>query len=344
VKVWSRVARLASRFASNAVILLYHRVADVQPDPWSLAVSPRHFDEHLEVIRRRYHPLPLEGLVVQLEQGKVQRGSVAITFDDGYADNLLEAKPLLERHDCPATVFLTSGAIDADREFWWDELERILLAPGVLPPVLEVTSNGTTRLWNLEGGQVYSEQAAREHTSWRAGHSAPTPRHALYESLWKLLHASPPEERERLLSVVRAWAGSGSHCRPSHRTLSSGQASALVQGGLVRAGAHTISHAALSSLPLERQRTEIAGSKARIEEVVEHSVASFSYPFGRPEDYTAESVALVREAGFTSACSNARGVVHRSADRYQLPRVYVSDWDGETFGAALAGALTAARR
>ena len=62
-----------------------------------------------------------------------------ITFDDGYADVLHHAKPLLERHSVPATVFVATGAIGQRREFWWDELGGLFLQPGTLPEELELT-------------------------------------------------------------------------------------------------------------------------------------------------------------------------------------------------------------
>src|SRR6266849_9213569 len=112
------------RFRSRSVILLYHRIASVQPDPWSLCVTPRHFAEHLDVLRK-YRRTRLDQL--QPSGWSVDRElSVAITFDDGYADNFLVAQPKLRQYDTPATFFIATGCIDADREFWWDELERIV--------------------------------------------------------------------------------------------------------------------------------------------------------------------------------------------------------------------------
>ncbi len=109
---------------SRSVILMYHRIATVRPDPWSLCVSPEHFAEHL-VVLQNYRRTRLDQLI---PGGWSLRGgvSVAITFDDGYADNFHNAAPLLRRYDTPATFFITTGYIGDSREFWWDELERIV--------------------------------------------------------------------------------------------------------------------------------------------------------------------------------------------------------------------------
>jgi peptidoglycan/xylan/chitin deacetylase (PgdA/CDA1 family) len=58
-------------------------------------------------------------------QGALPAGAVAVTFDDGYADNLANAAPLLVEFGVPATMFLSTGAIVNGCEFWWDDLERI---------------------------------------------------------------------------------------------------------------------------------------------------------------------------------------------------------------------------
>src|SRR5258707_784388 len=105
--------RLRDRLRGRRVVLLYHRIARIERDPWSLCVTPEHFAEHLDVLRawRR----------VRLDQIGSGRLSVAITFDDGYADNLHEAARLLIRSDTPATFFLATGYLGGAREFWWDE-------------------------------------------------------------------------------------------------------------------------------------------------------------------------------------------------------------------------------
>src|SRR4030095_8520096 len=91
-------------FGARALILMYHRVAELRNDPYLLAVQPNHFSDHLEVIRRHCFPIKLQQLVKALANGRIPKRAVVITFDDGYADNLLNAKPLLERYGTPDTV------------------------------------------------------------------------------------------------------------------------------------------------------------------------------------------------------------------------------------------------
>ena len=160
------VRSLRNRLMPGGLILLYHRVAEVQSDPWSLSVTPRHFAEQLEVLRKVGRPVRLCHLVKNLGEGKSR--PLVVTFDDGYADNLHNAKPLLERYEIPATIFLTTGCIGQDREFWWDELDRLLLQPRTLPKALHLNIDGSTQDWDLGEAADYGEDTARHYRTWIA--------------------------------------------------------------------------------------------------------------------------------------------------------------------------------
>jgi GT2 family glycosyltransferase/peptidoglycan/xylan/chitin deacetylase (PgdA/CDA1 family)/glycosyltransferase involved in cell wall biosynthesis len=111
---------------ADAVILAYHRVADERPDPWSLCVTPARFVEQMAVLREQGEVISLTTFMRRLHEGAIQRRSIVVTFDDGYADNLHVARPVLEHFRIPATVFVASGYIGDTHGFWWDELLRIL--------------------------------------------------------------------------------------------------------------------------------------------------------------------------------------------------------------------------
>src|SRR5215217_4356416 len=157
---------LKRRLTSPAIILMYHRVTELANDPHLLAVTPAHFDEQLAAIRAHGIPLRLQELVESLRQGRTPRRAVIVTFDDGYADNLHQAKPLLERHRVPATFFLTAGQVGQAREFWWDELDRLLLQPGALPAVLRLSVNGSVREWRVDEASTYTDEEYQRDRTW----------------------------------------------------------------------------------------------------------------------------------------------------------------------------------
>lgn len=322
--------RLHRRFAPRALILGYHRIVDLASDPHAICVTPARFAEHLEILRKRYRPIRLRDLVQALRCGRVPRRAVVITFDDGYADNFYEAKPLLERYEIPATIFVTTGYLGKTREFWWDELERIFLQPGTLPDRLCVTVSGRSYQWDLKEAAHYSEEAFRVYAwwSWR-DKRFPTGRHRLFRDMFQLLQPLPEEERGRAIANVASWAGIDSVVRATHRPLTADEVVRLADGQLVEMGSHTVTHPLLSELSTASQREEIQTSKGFLEELIGCSITSFAYPFGA--SHGSETAALVREAGFESACSISHEAVFRDTDRFHLPRVHVGNWDGKVF-------------
>ena len=328
--------RVRNQFAPGGLVLLYHRVAEVPSDPFNLCVTPRHFAEHLEVLKKYTHPVPLQQLVKTSQQGNSPNWSVAITFDDGYADNLYNAKPLLEKYEIPATVFVATGNLEHEREFWWDELDRLLLQPGKLPQILRLNINGSNYEWDLGEAAEYSEDTYQRNCTWSWGdpeEADPSPRQSVYRELYLLLRPLPLEECQKLLEQLRIWSGADSTNRSTHRSLSPEEVSTLEQGSLIEVGAHTVNHPFLSSLSLSQQKYELQQSKTRLEEILEHPVNTFAYPYG---DYVPETTTLAREVGFVCACSTYPKKVRRNPDYFEFPRFGVEDWDGEEFAKQLS--------
>jgi peptidoglycan/xylan/chitin deacetylase (PgdA/CDA1 family) len=305
-------------------------------DPQLLCVSPKNFAEQLDVLQKNYKPMRLQHLTQTFQDRFVPRRMVAVTFDDGYADNLYKAKPLLEHYEVPATVFVTTGYVGGRREFLWDELDRLLLQPGTLPEKLNLEINGKMHEWDLGSAAHYSKDVYQYHRSWNILDGANSgPRQNLYGSLCALLNSLPTEEIQRVLGDLRIWANTGPMGRLSHRILMDEEVSQLDASDFVEVGSHTVSHPNLSTLPVNIQQTEIKKSKQHLEDIVGHPVTTFSYPYGSQADYTAKTVKVVQESGFTCACSNFADVVWRGSDRFQLPRILVRNWDGDEFAAQL---------
>jgi peptidoglycan/xylan/chitin deacetylase (PgdA/CDA1 family) len=298
----------------GALILGYHRVADAPWDPYGLCVTPRHFAEQLEVLRKHAHLISLRQLASTLWDGTLPRRAVILTFDDGYADNLYQAKPLLEHYQIPATVFVTTGYMG--REFWWDELARFLLPSQTLPARLRLPVAGVTYEWEL--GDAASRVPVED---------AVAPRQRLLLSLYRLLRPLGQEERQKAMDQLRDWAGSDSKSDPLHPALAADEVVQLARGGLLQVGAHTVTHPVLATLAPASQRSEIQGSKTCLEGLLGQEVTTFSYPNGSAPDC---SVGIVRESGFTCACGSSTDIAWYGSDRFQLPRFWAQDWDGVT--------------
>jgi len=310
---WPRATKLrrlgrvaARRVLPGSLVLLYHRVALRERDPWRMCTSPRNFAEHLEVLRGRVCRL------AELPESP-PAGRVVLSFDDGYADVLLAARPLLERHDAPATVFVATGGPRDGCPFWWDELEGLLGGPTALPERLELRVGGRRHRFELGGA------GARER---------------LRLALHRLLGDLDGDERRERLEELRAWAGVAHPVATSDRTLDRDDLGRLAAGGLVEIGAHTVSHPRLPALDLAAQEREIRESRDFLAEVLGARVTSFAYPHGLHRTATRR---IVREAGFARACTSAPGVVRSWTDPLRVPRVEAPDCGGEAFARWLHG-------
>lgn len=324
--------KVRNRLSPGALILLYHRIAELPTDPQLLSVSPKNFAEQLSVIKQLGVPVSLGSLSGELSRRKVTPKSIVITFDDGAADNLWEAKPLLEKHEIPATVFISTGYVKTGREYWWDELDRLILQPGELPPELQLNVAGKSFDWKLANNSNYTDADFSAHKTWDVSHAAePTARQSLYRSLINFLYPLPAAERVAALDKLQEWVGNSAGTRESHRALTENEIVELAAGGLVEVGAHTVTHSVLANLPAAEQRYEIQQSKTDLENVLGRPVESFAYPFGTLSDYNDTTVQLVKELGFKYACSNFKDMVQPGADLFQLPRQIVRNWDGEQF-------------
>lgn len=321
--------------AAPALVLMYHHIATPCADPSALAVSAANFAEHLQVLMRVAKPRSLQALTDRLFNGSLEAQTVAVTLDDGYRDNLVDAWPLLERYEIPATIFVAAGVSNRRPPFWWDELDRLLLTPGTLPSRFDFTIAGQAVQCDLGPSATYGEDAARPFRNWRVWEDPPTARHALYRSLHDLLQALQPPEQAAVTDDVRRWSGAGDNHVPAHERLTDAELVCLASSRLIDIGGHTVTHPMLSTLPPRWQGEEIDRNKHHLESLTCGPLKSFAYPSG---GYSDETTGIVRDAGYACACSAAMGPVHHATDPFQLPRRQVHDSGGEEFQRWLATA------
>ena len=307
--VFPPVKRLLNRFDAPVLVLLYHRVAGLASDPEQLAVTPEHFRAQMCHLKEKHRLVRFE------EDWSSSPGpAVAVTFDDGYADNAREALSILEEVGVPATFFVSTATVGSTEEFWWDELERRILSGANFPESFALSEGGSARSWP---------------TVSAAG------RQRLYHDLVALLTGADLARRAGILAQLRAWRAGRPEPGGANRALSLVELKRLAASPWVSIGAHTVNHLQLSALSHEVQREEIEQSKRELESWLGREITTFSYPFGRRCHYSGESVGLCRELGFLKAASNSPGQAHRWSDPYQVPRHLVRNWPVEEFAARL---------
>jgi peptidoglycan/xylan/chitin deacetylase (PgdA/CDA1 family) len=281
----------------GTLVLHYHRIANLDRDPYRLCVRPETFAAQIERLRARARIVSLAH-VLKRETGT----RIAITLDDGYHDTAGAAREVLEDLDVPATVFVVAGAVGSEREFWWDRLERVVF-------------EGLARSERLE-----TEVAgARLLVDTRTDAGLARAQRALYVRL----RGQPHDAIERSLAELESALGVPRRARATHRPLNVDELREVAGSPVLEVGAHTLSHPRLSSLPLDEQREEIGGSRKVLEELTGHTVDTFSYPHG---DADRAVMAAVKEARYTLACVSDPIRVPRRAARFALPRRVVLDW------------------
>src|SRR5262249_26946033 len=207
-------------------------------------------------LRRSRRPLPLTKFVSAFVAGTLPADAIAVTFDDGYADNLLAGKPLLAAADIPATVFLTTGCLDCREEFWGDELARlVLLEHG--PQKLKIVVRGGGLHFDFRRP---SASGASPWPTWLLRRR----RRRAHRASWRALRPPDSHERGLLRAAIRS-KFAGRHQSGSGRAMTTAEVRALVDDQLITIGAHTVTHPALTQIGPEARRREIAESKAACE-------------------------------------------------------------------------------
>ena len=276
-------------------MLLYHRVLPsaiaerdaVEP---GMYVTPESFSSHLDWLVAEFRVLPLHEIVARLGDGRsLPRGACALSFDDGWRDNLDHALPELERRGLPATVFVVTDRVGTEGAFWPDEVCR-RLAP--LPP--RRRRELADRLGAAPGGE---------------------PQAALLDALKRV----PENERGKLLDVLRRETETPP--RRERELCSWDELERLAAAG-VDVESHGATHAILTGLPAEDVERELRVSRDALRERGHGRHDLLVYPSGA---YDGRVQCSARESGYRAAFTTERGLLNAATDRLALPRLSVHE-------------------
>lgn len=319
-------SRLSRRRPCPA-ILMYHRVVAPRLDLWDLAVSPEVFDQQMRYLKDRRTPLAMDELVSRLQKGTLPGDAVGVTFDDGYRDNLVNAKPILERYGVPATVFVATGYVDRKMPFWWDELARMVLES---PEPVEIVQRVGAEEVRLSWGPPEKHDS---DPSWRGWDEPRTARQRGYLEIWRRLQSASDEERESVMRSLREslTAKWDSLAEP----MTTPEYALLTSTGLITLGGHTVTHPALTDLGRTESRQQIEQGAIQCRALAPGEVNGFAYPYG---NFDEEVTKDLMESTFSWACTTtAEFLDNRDPDVYCLPRLTVTDGAIEDFATLISG-------
>jgi len=275
------------------VILAYHRIAVATVDPFDLCVPPAIFRQQMESLRATRHFVSLRELAELVHDGHLPPDAVAVTFDDGYVDNLTTASPVLLELGIPATFFVTTGGLAHPSRYWWDAFATLLEPESRLPEYLDFAPTGVRYALDSTTNREQAVRSLQTLVRFLPWHQRETILDGLLAQLPSAL--VPADARPLLASELQELAG-----RPGHEI-----------------GVHTVNHLSLPAQSYEVQRRELRDCQQQLQALVPNVLPAISYPFGDVDTRTAE---IAGAAGFEIGVTASACPLHRGCDSLLLPR------------------------
>jgi peptidoglycan/xylan/chitin deacetylase (PgdA/CDA1 family) len=251
-----------------------------------LEITPHFLDAVLRhVIAKGYDLVSLSEAALRVA-GEVpsKRPFAVFTLDDGYEDNFVHAWPIFRRHGCPFTIFVAPAIVDGTCELWWRGLEAVIAGAPRIRGVLEGS-----------GFEFDTLSDAGKQAAFRR----------LY---WPVRNLADHRQREWIRQFcVNHGVDLDAQCRSA--AMNWDEVRQIAADPLCAIGAHTINHYAMARLPKELALSEAVASRDRLAEELGRAPDVFAYPYGDPDSAGPRDFDLIREAGFSAAVTNRKGLI-----------------------------------
>lgn len=277
-------------------MLGWHNIDSTPYAPAAPCTGQRGFQRQLAVLDRIATVVPLgEAVDTLATRGSLPPRSVALTFDDGYADCLDAAVPALDERGLHGTFFLVSDILSRRVSAWWEDLADAVHCAEV-PSV---------------------EWAGRIHDL-----SDPRARHVAHQALKRELKLVDGATRAAAVEAIAQRIAPASQPRPPLFLDWDGARALAATGHGI--GSHTVTHAILAREDHEAQLAELVESRRALEEGLGQTVDLLAYPNGNDGDYDERTMAFAERAGYRAAITTRAGFAGRDASPFAMRRVLVT--------------------
>ncbi len=293
---------------------MFHRVLPKRDPIFPGEVDAQRFAQICSWLRGWAHVLPLDEASARMQRGDLPARACVLTFDDGYADNVSVALPILQAHGLQATFFITTGFL-GDGRMWNDRIiEALRHAPSGSLDLCAISGVAGLR---FELGDAASRRQA-------------------IDALLTAIKYQAMDERLNSVAQIEAACGGVDQ----RALMMDDEGVRQLRAAGMQIGAHTVSHPILSSLDAAGMRQEIGDSKRYLEDLLREPISLFAYPNGKPgQDYNTQSVEQVKALGFNVAVSTAWGAARQGDSVFELPRFTPWDQSRLRYRARLVGNL-----
>ena len=262
-------------------------------------ITPEGLEQTISVLKaRNYLFLSMDELYQLLHNEHRHQKICVFTFDDGFADNLTYAYPILKKHQIPFIIYVPTGVPDKTMVKWPYILKDMILDNNFV----EFKNDGAIN--RLDCGSTEEKQFA-------------------YNCLAQKILFSDENTFNILIEEILTRNGFDSISKTEELGLKWNQIQELANDPLVTIGSHSIDHLMLSKISQSRARFEIMESKKRLEDKIGAEVKHFAYPYGSTRAFGAKEIEMVQEAGYDTAVTTSPGNLFPRHQEYlfSLPRI-----------------------
>ena len=314
--------------SGSCLVVMYHYVRDSAATafPAIRALSPADFERQLDWLQREFTLIGADELEAALAGTALPPRAALLTFDDGFAEHHDVVLPILRRRGLRGIFFVAGAASGPERRMLAVHKTHFLLArlgaEAFARAVVEACASAS------HAGRA-SQRGVFGTDAWEL------PDERALKNL--LNYELPFDEADAVLSTLfeRHIGDDAAFARELY--LSEAQIATMAQAGMAF-GYHTHTHRMLSRLTADEQAEELAGGVAAVQRWTGQQRVSFCYPWGGRGTYTADTLAVLEEAGYSMAFNTVRRMAHPGRDgRFELPRLdtrdlppHVDDWSSDT--------------
>jgi len=286
----------------KGAIICYHRVLpeqqlqiDISPNA-KLCVTAKQFDRQLKTIARHYEIVSLNDFAKHV-QADSDKFVLAVTFDDGYKDNLEYAMPILQKNNVPATIFVTTRFPEGDTRMWWFEL------------------------WDyIFNNDLVSVSFENKKAEWTT--KSQTEKISCFFELKKWILDLPIKEQWNFLASITQTVERKTY---PDLCLTWEEITYLDKHPLIDMEAHSHSHANLKQEDDNSLEFELAECKRLLERHLQRQILHVAYPYGGVEETSVREFTAAAKAGYYTGGTTLFSDITNDQNLFSLPRLVVSN-------------------